>query len=533
MAGTVVLGCADQTLAYELRAQLVEAVSDLTVLGVAESTTELTALVTQHDPNLVLVHDQLGPEPVHQVIRDLSLRRPASVSVVVASDNDAEALAAAMDAGARGVLTYPLAFSEVQQRVVNALEWSAHMASLLAASGAEGGARGRATVLAMTGSKGGVGTTTLATHLCWDVKRELPHLKVLLVDLDLEKGDVTSLIEARYRTSVADLAKVAQDLSPRTVADAVFEHESGLHLLLPPEDVREVELVTPAAIRQILSVLRQQYDLVVVDVGAHVTPVQAAVVEIADEVVSVVTPDLVSLRALRRNLGWWESLAVRKPEAVHVLLNRSSRIDEVQPETARRLSPAPMLSTVIGDMGRKLESATNSRTPLLVDDASWWKSLRALGREIGVVRQVVAADASARALAEAGAPSDAEASRRRRGRPAGDEGQSTIETVALLPVLAVVLALMWQLGLTAYTYVWTGHAASGAARSVAMGETDAQVRASAEDRMPSWMRPSMRVLLDPSDPSEVTVRVAIPAVVPGVFASSWDAVSSNHVVREP
>ena len=71
MAGIVVIGCADQSVAYELRSQLAEA-ADVEVVGVAETTTELTAMVIQNEPNLVLVHDQLGPEPVHQVVRDLS-----------------------------------------------------------------------------------------------------------------------------------------------------------------------------------------------------------------------------------------------------------------------------------------------------------------------------------------------------------------------------------------------------------------------------------------------------------------------------
>src|SRR5690242_14324292 len=155
MAGTVVIGCADQSLAYELRSQLAEA-AEVEVVGVAETTTEMADLVLQREPNLVLVHDQLGPEPVHQVIRDLGLRRPASVAIVVTSDGDPESLASAMDAGARGVLAYPLSFADVQQRVHSALDWSRHMESLLVSAAGDGGsARGRATVVAVAGTKGG------------------------------------------------------------------------------------------------------------------------------------------------------------------------------------------------------------------------------------------------------------------------------------------------------------------------------------------------------------------------------------------
>lgn len=528
MAGIVVIGCADQSLAYELRSQLAEA-ADVEVVGVAETTTELTALVIHHDPNLVLVHDLLGPEPVHQVVRDLSLRRPAAVSIVVSGDNAPEVMAAAMDAGARGVLAYPLSFADVQQRVLNALDWSRHMMMLLSSAGpAEAGARGRAIVVAVAGSKGGVGTTTIATHLAWDVRREIPSHKVLLVDLDLEKGDVASLVEVRYRTSVADLAKVAQDLSVRTVADAVFEHESGLHLLLPPADVRDVEWVTPTAIRQIIALLRRQYDLVVIDVGAHVTPVQAAVVEIADEIVAVVTPDLISLRALRRDLGWWDSLAVRKFDAVHVLLNKHSRLDEVQPETVRRLSPSGLMQTIIPDFGRRLESAANSRSPELVADAVWWKTLRAVGRELGLVRQA-AAPQQPKTPREV-APGAANRQRHHAGR---DRGSASVELLGVLPWLVLVVAVLWQLGLAGMTYVWTGYAASAAARSVALHEGQAETSAAAEDRMPAGMRAGLSVVVDPTDPSHVSVTSRVPLVAPGFLSTAWEVRIDRQVVGEP
>jgi pilus assembly protein CpaE len=522
MAAHVVIGCADQSLAYELRAQLAEA-SDVEIVGVGETTSELTDLVLTRDPALVLVHDTLGPDQVHQVIRDLSIRRPASVVVVLTSETDPAALADAMDAGARGVLAYPLSFTDVQQRVQNALEWSRHMQGFVQSVADGATNRGRALVVAFSGTKGGVGTTTFTTHLAWDVRRELPSLKVLVIDLDLEKGDVTSFIEARYRTSVADLAKVSDDLSLRTVADAVFVHESGMHLLLPPGDVRETEFVTPSAIRQIVALVRQQYDLVLVDVGARVTPVQAAVVEIADEVVAVATPDLLSLRALRRNVTAWESLQVRRPEHVSVLLNRSSRADEVQPDVARRLSPSPLLDVIVPEMGKKLEASANSRSPELVTDVGWWRAVRGLGRAVGVGGLLV----------EPGAP-PGESQQRTRGRhaAAADDGSVSVEFLGVLPALLLVCVVMWQLGWAGMTAVWTGYAAQQAARSVALHEADWQVRDAARDVFPSGMRSGVSVRFDAGRPDLVEVEARVPLVAPGVSDLPWSVTIQREVVRE-
>ncbi|MCC2312724.1 AAA family ATPase [Cellulomonas xiejunii] len=518
MAGTVVIGCADQTLAYDLRSQLAE-VSDVEVLAVVESTAELARVVVERDPNLVLLHDQLGPEPTHQVVRDLSLRRPASVTLIVSGDVDPETLAAATDAGARGLLTYPLSFAEVQQRITNAIDWSLRLQSLLIEQNAgEGGHR--ALVLAIAGTKGGVGATTLATHLAWDVRRELPSHRVLLIDLDLEKGDVSSFIEARHRTSIADLAKVSDDLSFRTVADAIYEHESGLHLLLPPEDVREVEHVTPRAIRQIVGLVRQQYDLIVIDVGARVTPLQAAVVEIADEVVAVATPDLVSVRALRRNVATWETLSVRKPEGTFVVLNRHNRADEIQPDTLARLSPSPLLEERLPDLGRKVERAVNSRSPEYVTDVAWWQVVRALGRRLGVAR-VTTPDGTPDPASRTG--------RRRSGR---DDGSASLEFVGVMPWLVIMGAALVQMVVVALTLVWTGYAASSAARETALQATSYEVRKAAEDAMPSAMHGGLEVSRDATG-RRVTVSTHVPILAPGLASSPWKITMSREVVLEP
>ncbi|WP_152201196.1 AAA family ATPase [Georgenia thermotolerans] len=535
MATQVVIGCADQTMAAAIRAQLGEA-ADVELLAVAESTSELVRTVVERDPQLVVVHDALGPEPVHQAVRDLSLRRPASVVLMVV-DGSAESISDAMNAGARGVLTHPFSFTEVQQRVMGAIEWSRHLRRMLTTAGEDAttdGSRGR--VVAVTGTKGGVGTTTIATHLAWDVRRQTPGLKVLLVDLDLEKGDVTSLIEAKYRTSVADLAKVADDLSAHTVMDAVFEHESGLSLLLPPEDIRDVEWVTPAAVRLIMALLRQQFDLVVVDAGAHVTPVQAAVVELADEVVAVVTPDLISVRALRRNVAFWESLAARKPAEVRVLVNKHSRAQEVQPETLRQLSPAPMLPAVLPEITRSLEKAVNSRAPELVDDKKWWERLREVGSALGVLAALERRrEEPPPPEADGGAPSTRRG-RRRQGaglRRRRDEGSASVELLGVLPVALLVLALLWQLGMAGLTYVWTGHAAAAAARTVALGERDGGViERAAVAELPAGVADAAAVSYAPAS-EKVTVRVDVPLAAPGLARLPWEVEVSRNVVKEP
>ena len=163
-------------------------------------------------------------------------------------------------------------------------------------------------MIAVAGAKGGVGTTVIASHLAWDAARSDPNMRVCLVDLDVENGDVPSYLDVSHRVSIADLAKISEDLTPRAVSDTVVVHSSGLHLLLAPREIRDTEFVTPEAVRRILAQLRALYHLVVVDVGSAITTTQAAVVESADVTLQLVTADVPALRAARRQVVAWESL---------------------------------------------------------------------------------------------------------------------------------------------------------------------------------------------------------------------------------
>ncbi|GLY13858.1 hypothetical protein Kisp01_08740 [Kineosporia sp. NBRC 101677] len=511
---SVVIGAADQSVAYELRAALGE-MDGVEVQFVVETTSELVAAVLRLEPDVVLVHDQLGPDPALQAVRDLSLRRPGCALLVVTASADTSQFTMAMDVGARGVVAFPPAYEDLRARITAAGEWSQQMRRILAAPRDAGvlSGPGRARVIAFAGAKGGVGTTTVATHLALDVLRNLPGHRVCLVDLDLEKGDVSGILEVRHRTSVADVAKVSEDLSAQAVADAVVLHESGLGLLLAPADVRDIEAVHPQSLREVFAVLRHEYDLVVVDAGAHVTPVQAAAVELADEVVMLTTPDVLALRGLRRTITQWEGLGVRKESDLHVLVNRVSRQSSVSAETIRQLTRAPVLSAGLPAMFRRLEPVINSRSPLELRDDVWWKALRAVGHEVQVAPG-----------APAVAAEPAKGRSRRRGK---DDGQAAIEVVGTLPVLLFTLLVIWQLVLFGMTFVWSGHAASAAARAVSVGQDPA---VAARAGVPGGLAGDLSVS---TSGNTVTVNLPVPMVVPGTASFPGGVETSRTVVMEP
>lgn len=377
---TAIICHADRNVVGDLQTLLSE-LPDLAVTDVVATTIELRKAVARSAPDLVLIGDQTGPDPVEDVCRSFLSAHPGTAVVEVMTHRSDSAAMHAMESGARAVISQPFVYEDVSERVANALEYAETMRTVIAGTAAQSRRRGR--LVCVAGAKGGVGTTTLAVHMAADFLRVHPNSRVCVVDADVEKGDVAAMLDIRQSVSIADIAKVSSDLSASTVADAVIQHESGIHVMLAPSDVRESDYITPEAIRAVLDLLRFEFPLVIVDAGGHVSPGQAAVAQMADEMVVVTTPDALVMRAFRKRAAAWESLGVRDESALKVVVNKVDKRSVFPASAVAKLTVAKVLDVMLPFMPRALEVASNDRDPRALTEVSWWRLISALRREAG------------------------------------------------------------------------------------------------------------------------------------------------------
>ncbi|MER5947183.1 AAA family ATPase [Streptomyces sp. NPDC001904] len=472
------------------------ALLDLLARLAAESLDEL--------PEVVLVHERIGPVPALDLIRDLVLRFPAVGVVLVTADTSPALLTAAMDSGARGIVAFPLSYDALAERVHAAASWSAGMRRHLAGSTgnelvpAGGGGR----VVAVTGAKGGVGTTLTAVQLALAARAS--GRSVALLDLDLQSGDVASYLDVQFRRSVADLAAIT-DITPRVLQDAVFTHETGIDLLLAPADGERGEEITDRVARQVVHALRARYEVVVVDCGTQMGAANAAAIELADQAALLITPDVVAVRAAKRMIRLWDRLQIRKAEETLTVVNRYARSAEIQPTLVERVTGTKTARTTLPAAFKELQAAVDAGRMQDLDNRSTVKqAMWTLAGELGLVA--------------APAP-DATGGRRTRRR--GDKGAVTLEFAAMFPLVLVVMGLLWQCVLYGYTYSLAGNAADEAARAATSvqaggGDYAAACNAAGHKNLPSaWQSADIGCGSD-GTVMKATVKVDVPLFFPGV-----------------
>jgi pilus assembly protein CpaE len=246
--------------------------------------------------------------------------------LVVAPAQDVEARIAFLEAGADDVIDGGFARSELESRV---------MALLIRSGKVRPEPAERTTsseLVAFFSPKGGVGTTTLAVNTAVllagggappatgtnGAEPTIPASRVLLIDLDLQFGQVATHLNLTPRFDLAGLATDEQALAdPELARSYLTHHSSGLAVLAAPARPEADFRVSVEHVQRIIELMRPSFDHVVVDLGSRLDPRALWVLEQADAHAFVLFPEIAALRGMSLLMAF---LAETTPLSARTLL---------------------------------------------------------------------------------------------------------------------------------------------------------------------------------------------------------------------
>lgn len=235
-------------------------------------------------------------------------------------------------------------------------------------------------LMAFFSAKGGSGSTTVSTNLGIQIHR-LTGKRTVIVDLDLELGEVALFLGVEPRFSFVDLARNFHRMDAGLLASFIECHDSGVHLLSAPYHPEKAEAVTGDQIRQILQFLKQHYDYVVVDTSNSFTARTMATFEQADEIYLVANIDLPSLRNIQRCQHLLERMG-EKGQTVRLVVNRYSTDNDITLEDVERSLNQEVYWSLPNDYESVIYSINTGRPVILDDSSHYTHELEALAAKI-------------------------------------------------------------------------------------------------------------------------------------------------------
>jgi pilus assembly protein CpaE len=242
--------------------------------------------------------------------------------VVLADDVVPGLLEAALEAKVAEVLILPQSAAAI---VFAAQKLAAGRVSRVAPAG-------DARIVTVFSPKGGTGKSVIATNLALALASR--GRRTLLVDADLQFGDVAIMLGLEPERTLHDLLTAPGDLDAEKVAGYAVSHESGLNVLAAPLRPEDAELITDGRLVELLDAARAGYDVVVVDTAPFFHSTVLATLDRTDDLVLVTTPDVPTMKNVRLALQTLELLHFPQ-ERTRIVLNRaSSRLGLRAPQVA-------------------------------------------------------------------------------------------------------------------------------------------------------------------------------------------------------
>lgn len=150
-------------------------------------------------------------------------------------------------------------------------------------------------IVSFIGSKGGVGSSTLAHNLAWSMSKQ-HELETVITDLDLAFGTAGLNFNQDSSGGILDALNQPDRVDATLLDRLLTKLGEKLSLLSGPGGVDRDTTIDASAIETILNVVRQSVPNVVVDVPNMWTPWIKHTLLNSDEVVITATPELASLR---------------------------------------------------------------------------------------------------------------------------------------------------------------------------------------------------------------------------------------------
>jgi pilus assembly protein CpaE len=252
--------------------------------------------------------------------RLLETMRP-DVAVVLWAEPTSEVLTIAVDVGARGIIAPHGSEEEVRECLRKAVEFAERLAGVNGAANPAGSSVDVCRVIAVVSPKGGTGKTTVSTNIALTLAAAAPG-EVVIVDLDLQFGDVEYALRLQPEYTMADAVRSGTSLDATEVKGYLTSHPSQVYALCAPPNPAEADGLDAVAVGQVVDLLATQFRYVVLDTGGGIDDHTLNAIDRATDVVLVVATDVPTVRSAQKSLAVFKQLG-HDDRPWHVVLNRS------------------------------------------------------------------------------------------------------------------------------------------------------------------------------------------------------------------
>lgn len=296
---------------------------ELKIVGEAANGEEGMHMAEELQPDVILMDINMPVLNGIDATELISLRVPQAAIIIMSVQGEKEYLKKAMLAGARDYLVKPFSGDELINTVRQVYDLARKRQATQATSQLVKKEKRKPQVVTIFSTKGGVGKTTLGTNLAAALAMQTKY-RVALIDLDLQFGDVAIMLNIAPSRTIADLVEERVELDSELLENYLITHQTGAKILLAPARPEQAELVLAEHVERIITILKENYDFVLIDTPPSMQDVILSALDLSDKILLLTTLDLPTIKNIKLCLELMQTLGYPE-EKVKLILNKASR----------------------------------------------------------------------------------------------------------------------------------------------------------------------------------------------------------------
>ena len=326
--------------------------SRVRLLAGGNDSDQLQQEIVRLKPSAAIVTLGADPDQAIRLIRRLTAQCPTTAMISAAQDASGDLILESLRAGAREFLHLPISGDELKTVVDRVAEFC---------EGQVEAPRKKGKMIAVFSSKGGCGTSFVATNLA-----AATGARTVLVDLNLQAGDLPLFLGVDPKYSIADMVENRARLDDDLIASFVTPHTPKLSLLAAPKSADSADEIEPEHVFEVLQRLRESYEYVVLDPQHTFDAITLAALDQSDEIVIVLTLDIPAIRSTQRALEIFDRLGYPRKK-IRIVVNRWSKQIDLDLRQVEKFLQEPVIGFIASDYQLAV-SSINLGTPLIQSD---------------------------------------------------------------------------------------------------------------------------------------------------------------------
>ena len=246
--------------------------------------------VDNPSPQFIIVEENGISDDIQRGLESLAdVVEPGRKVIVIGTVNDVQAYRRLISEGVSEYLVGPVSTADIAAAIVGCIK------------DASSAPKGR--VISFIGSRGGVGSSTLATNLAWTLA-DMQQEEVIGIDLDFNFGTMALSLNLDPKQPVYEALTEAERIDPVLVERFMTEHGSHLSVLSTAGSLKELSEPSTEAVERLIDICRSMSQYVILDLPRHWSGWVSGVLLLSDEIVVTANPDLANLRDAKLLFDW-------------------------------------------------------------------------------------------------------------------------------------------------------------------------------------------------------------------------------------